>query len=284
MNPIKVMNPSTVMNTSTVVNTLQLSRLSAAPWGDELLVDINLALQAGEILALAGPNGAGKSTLLKIIAGDIQPSAGELNLGERPLRDWSLQERAQHVAFLPQLSLLNFPYTVEEVILLGRTPHTSGRDIDAEILEQVLQLTDTGGLRNRLYTQLSGGEKQRTQLARVFAQVWREESLAGTLLLLDEPTSALDLAHQQQMLSAVHLLAQRGCAVVLVIHDLNLAASIADQILVMDDGRQVALGAPQQIFTQALFKQVFQVDVTISSHPQQGFPMIIPQRPSAPSL
>lgn len=270
MNPLAVMNP---------MNTLQLSRISAAPWGHELLDDINLALQPGAILGLAGPNGAGKSTLLKIIAGDIQPSAGELILGERPLHDWSLQERARHVAFLPQLSLLNFPYTVEEVILLGRTPHTSGREIDREILERVLQLTDTNALRHRLYTQLSGGEKQRTQLARVFAQVWGEESLAGRLLLLDEPTSALDLAHQQQMLSAVHLLARRGCAVVLVIHDLNLAASIADQILVLDGGRQVALGAPRQIFTQDLFKQVFQVDVTIGSHPQQGFPMIIPQRP-----
>ena len=273
------MNPSTVVNPSTVTSTLELSRISAAPWGHELLNDINFALQAGNILALAGPNGAGKSTLLKIIAGDIQPSDGELTLGERPLHDWTLQERARYVAFLPQLSLLNFPYTVEEVILLGRTPHNSGRAMDGEILEQVLQLTDTQALRSRLYTQLSGGEKQRTQLARVFAQVWGEESLAGRLLLLDEPTSALDLAHQQQMLSAVHLLARRGCAVVLVIHDLNLAASIADQILVLDGGRQVALGAPHQIFTQDLFKQVFQVDVTISSHPQQGFPMIIPQRP-----
>lgn len=260
------------------MTTLRLSHVGAAPWGSRLLEDINVAMAAGSILGLAGPNGAGKSTLLKIIAGDIPPSDGELLLAERPLHAWSLQERAREVAFLPQMSLLNFPYTVEEVILLGRTPHDSGRDTDREILEQVLQLTDTGALRHRLYTQLSGGEKQRTQLARVFAQVWSDKSLAGRLLLLDEPTSALDLAHQQQVLSAVQQLAQRGCAVVLVIHDLNLVASIADQLLVLDGGRQAALGTPQQIFTQELFRQVFQVEVSISSHPQQGFPMVIPQR------
>jgi len=273
------MNSSIAVSLQTATSTLQLSHVSATPWGNRLLDDINVVMAAGSILGLAGPNGAGKSTLLKIIAGDIQPGGGELLLGERPLHAWSLEERARQVAFLPQMSLLNFPYTVEEVILLGRTPHNSGRDTDSEILEEVLQLTDTGALRHRLYTQLSGGEKQRTQLARVFAQVWGDRSLAGRLLLLDEPTSAQDLAHQQQVLSAVQQLAQRGCAVVLVIHDLNLAASVADQLLVLDGGRQVALGTPQQVFTPDLFRRVFKVEVSISSHPQEGFPMIIPQRP-----
>ncbi len=261
------------------MNVLKLSHISAAPWGTALLDDINITLDPGNILGLAGPNGAGKSTLLKLIAGDIGYSGGELLLGNKPLHQWTLQQRARHLAFLPQMSLLNFPYTVEEVILLGRTPHASGSETDRDILEQVLELTDTLALRRRLYTQLSGGEKQRTQLARVFAQVWGEASLEGKLLLLDEPTSALDLAHQQQMLSAVHLLAQRGCAVVLAIHDLNLAASIADTVLVLDSGRQVALGPPKQVFTPEMFKQVFQIDVIVSSHPQQDFPMIIPQRP-----
>jgi len=265
------------------MSVLQLCQISAAPWGPTLLDDINISLEPGNILGLAGPNGAGKSSLLKLIAGDIQSSGGELTLGGQPLGHWTPQQRARRLAFLPQMSLLSFPYTVEEVVLLGRTPHASGAATDREILEQVLQLTDTLDLRHRLYTQLSGGERQRTQLARVFAQVWGEDSLDGKLLLLDEPTSALDLAHQQQMLSAVQLLARRGCAVVLAIHDLNLAASIADTVLVLDHGRQVALGSPQQVFTQSLFREVFQVDVIVSSHPQQGFPLIIPQRSSAPT-
>ncbi len=260
------------------MSVLQLRHVSAAPWGPVLLDDININLEPGDILGLAGPNGAGKSSLLKLIVGDIQSSGGELTLAGQALSHWTPQQRARRLAFLPQMSLLSFPYTVEEVVLLGRTPHASGSETDRIILEQVLELTDTLDLRHRLYTQLSGGERQRTQLARVIAQVWGEESLIGKLLLLDEPTSALDLAHQQQMLYAVRLLARRGCAVVLAIHDLNLAASIADTVLVLDHGRQVALGPPQQVFTAALFKQVFHVDVIISSHPQQGFPLIIPQR------
>ncbi|RLA59981.1 MAG: heme ABC transporter ATP-binding protein [Gammaproteobacteria bacterium] len=260
------------------VSILQLRHVSAAPWGPALLDDINISLEPGAILGLAGPNGAGKSSLLRLIAGDINSNGGELTLAGRPLSHWTPQQRALRLAFLPQMSLLSFPYTVEEVVLLGRTPHASGNETDRVILEQVLELTDTLDLRHRLYTQLSGGERQRTQLARVFTQIWGEDSLAGKLLLLDEPTSALDLAHQQQILSAVQLLARRGCAVVLAIHDLNLAASIADTVLVLDCGRQVALGSPQQVFTQSLFKEVFQVDVIVSSHPQQGFPLIIPQR------
>jgi iron complex transport system ATP-binding protein len=261
------------------VSTLQLNEISAAPWGQTLLQDIAFTLEAGSILALAGPNGAGKSTLLKLIAGDIKPSAGELTFGNRPLQAWSPQERAQRLAFLPQMSLLNFPYTVEEVVLLGRTPHDSGHIRDREILESVLQLTDMTSLRYRLYTQLSGGEKQRTQLARIFAQVWEDESLVGNLLLLDEPNSALDLAHQQQILGTIRAFAKRGCAIVLVLHDLNLVAGIADQVLVLDAGRQVALGAPEQVFTPELFRKVFHVDVVISRHPQQNIPLIIPLQP-----
>jgi len=261
------------------VSTLQLDSICASPWGEALLKDITLNLKAGEILALAGPNGAGKSSLLQLIAGDVQPSAGQLTFNDRILSDWAPQDRAQHLSYLPQMCLLNFPYTVEEVVMLGRTPHSSGMQRDRDVVEQALQLTDTSPLRQRLYTQLSGGEKQRTQLARIIAQICDRDSLTGRLLLLDEPTSALDLAHQQQVLLAVRQLALQGCAVVLVIHDLNLAASIADQILVLDKGRQVALGTPDQVFTTTLFEDVFAVEVSISRHPQGDYPMITLLRP-----
>jgi iron complex transport system ATP-binding protein len=261
------------------VSTLQLEGICASPWGQALLEDITFNLKAGEILALAGPNGAGKSSLLQLIAGDTQPHAGQLTFNDRTLSDWAPQERAQHLAYLPQMSLLNFPYTVEEVVMLGRTPHSSGLQEDRAVVEQALQLTDTSSLRHRLYTQLSGGEKQRTQLARIITQICDSELLTGRLLLLDEPTSSLDLAHQQQVLLAVRQLAEQGCAVVLVIHDLNLAASIADQILVLDRGRQVALGTPDDIFTTSLFEEVFAVEVSISRHPQGNHPMITLLRP-----
>jgi iron complex transport system ATP-binding protein len=260
------------------VSTLQLDGVHAAPWGQALLKDITFTLEPGAVLGLAGPNGAGKSSLLQLIAGDIRISTGQVTFGGRSLAQWSPQKRAQHMAVLPQMSLLNFPYTIDEVVMLGRIPHSSGHQADRNVVEQALQLTDTLHLRHRLYTQLSVGEKQRTQLARVFAQVCGEKSLIGRLLLLDEPTSALDLAHQQQVLLAIRQLARKGCSVVLVIHDLNLAASVADQILVLDKGQQAALGTPDQVFTQALFKEVFDVDVIISNHPQGGFPLITPRR------
>ncbi|MEZ5502927.1 MAG: heme ABC transporter ATP-binding protein [Halioglobus sp.] len=264
------------------LTTLQLQRICAAPWGSALLENITFTLEHGSILALAGPNGAGKSSLLQFISGDIPATTGQAIFRNRSLSDWSSQERARHMAFLPQMSLLNFPYTVEEVVMLGRTPHSSGHQVDLAIVEEALRLTDTSALRHRLYTRLSVGEKQRTQVARVFAQICGEQSLHGQLLLLDEPTSALDLAHQQQVLEAVRHLANRGCSVVLVIHDVNLAASIADRILVLDGGRAAALGRPQEVFTAVLFKAVFGVDVTISHHPLEGYPMIIPRRGAAP--
>ena len=263
------------------MSTLGLERVCASPWGQALLQDITLHLEAGTILALAGPNGAGKSSLLQLIAGDVEPSSGAISFNNRPLADWLPQERARQLAFLPQMSLLNFPYTVEEVVMLGRTPHSSGIQRDREVAEQAMQLTDTVGLRHRLYTQLSGGEKQRTQLARIFAQVGvgGSERLEGRLLLLDEPTSALDLAHQQQVLHAVSRFAENGGAVVLVIHDINLAASIADQVLVLDNGRQVALGIPDEVLTVSLFGEVFGVEVDVSRHPLGDYPMITILRP-----
>ena len=204
----------------------------AAPWGQALLKDIAFTLQPGTVLGLAGPNGAGKSSLLQLIAGDIQPSTGQLTFCDRSLTEWPPQERAQRLAFLPQMSLLSFPYTVEEVVRLGRIPHSSGYQGDSDIVEQALDLTDTASLRHRLYTQLSGGEKQRTQLARIFAQILGQESLSGSLLLLDEPTSALDhqatAAAEQQL---KHAAAQLKMIVIVVSHSPEQIARIADTVL-----------------------------------------------------
>lgn len=261
-------------------SVLQLQDIGAAPWGPPLLKDINLSLNAGDILALAGPNGSGKSSLLRLVTADIPVTTGSRLLCGTPIEQWDQRERALHLAYLPQMSLLNFPYTVEEVILLGRTPHATGQTVDREVLENVLHLTDTARLRHRLYTQLSGGEKQRTQLARVIAQLWQADSLANRLLLLDEPTSALDLAHQQLIIDAIRQLAQRGCTVILVIHDLNLAATVCDEMLVLHEGKPYALGTPQSVFTPQMFASVFGVDVTIRQHPVLPLPTVTANGPA----
>jgi iron complex transport system ATP-binding protein len=255
------------------VSVLLLDRASAAPWGPVLLDNISLALEPGRVLGLAGPNGAGKSSLLRLIAGDIPLAGGRLLLGGKTRGDWLRRQLARRLAYLPQLSLLNFPYTVEEVVALGRMPHDTGVSIDRAILSEVMAVTDISGLRGRLYTHLSGGEKQRVQLARVFSQIW--DAGAGGLLLLDEPTTALDLSHQQLVLTAVRELAARGCAVVLAIHDLNLAAGLADTVAVLQHGRLAACGPPGEVFTEQMFRDIFAIDVLIQQHPARDQPLVI---------
>ncbi|MDO8863582.1 heme ABC transporter ATP-binding protein [Haliea sp. E1-2-M8] len=257
------------------MSVLALDSVSAAPWGETVLTDIRLQLSAGEVVVLIGPNGAGKSSLLRLLAGDFPASTGTLEFGGRPLAAWQRGELAQHLAFLPQLSLLNFPYTVEEVVLLGRTPHATGARADREIARAALIATDTLGLRDRLYTQLSGGERQRVQLARVFAQIWDSGDMAGKLLLLDEPTAALDLSHQQQLASAIAAIASRGCAVLLVVHDVNLAATVGRRLVVLDRGRQVATGSPAEVLTPALFRDLFHAEVLVQQHPNGRQPLVI---------
>ncbi len=257
------------------MTTLQLRDINAAPWGAPLLQDINLELSAGQVLGLAGPNGTGKSSLLRLIAGDIVPDTGELLIDGRTPGQWPRLQLARHRAYLPQLSLLNFPYTVEEVVALGRMPHATGAAEDRRIVAEALAMMDITALRERLYTRLSGGERQRVQLARVLAQILGSDGEAGGLLLLDEPTTALDLAHQQLVVNAVSTLAQRGCAIVLVIHDLNLVATMANRIALMLDGRLAACGPPGEVLTETLIRQVFAIDVLIQRHPRRDQPLLI---------
>jgi iron complex transport system ATP-binding protein len=252
-----------------------LREVAAAPWGRPLLDNISLAVNPGIVLGILGPNGAGKSSLLHVIGGDIPAIAGQLQLGGRSLAEWTLRERARSVAMLGQNTVLNFPFTVEEVVLLARIPHSSGAARDRDIVAEVMAATDTECLRGRHYTALSGGEKQRVQLARALAQVWRADDSEVRLLLLDEPTSALDPAHQQLVTRCVRHLAGEGCAVVVVMHDCNRLAELADEITVLADGRQVTTGAPEVVLTPAMFASVFAVSTLIERHPVTGLPLVV---------
>lgn len=258
-----------------MMNVLSLEQVNTAPWGTKLLQNITLELDAGETLGIIGPNGAGKTSLLHTLLGDVRPTQGSVNLLGEPIENWKPRSRAQVVATLPQLSLLNFPYTVEEVIMLGRTPHSTGLKADREIIREVMKATDTSRLETRIYTQLSGGEKQRVQIARVFAQIWPEESHKPRLLLLDEPTVALDLAHQQLILQSLKVLSDSGCAIVVVSHDFNLMTVMTDKITALRDGVQLAYGKPTSVLTQTIFDRVFDVEVSITSHPVTKRPVVL---------
>ena len=262
------------------MNILNINHLSVAKPGlplhadaTLLLDDINCELEAGEIMAVIGPNGAGKSTMLKAIAGDLLYS-GEIRIAGVAK---SSTLRARQVAVLPQLSLLNFPYRVCEVVNLGRIPHQTGRTQDQKITSSALELMDITYLENRLYTELSCGEKQRVQLARVLAQIWdANDAPAGTrLLLLDEPTAALDLGHQQQLMQAIQAFAKSGVAVLMVLHDINLAAQYADRLLALLSSQQIAYGSVDAVVTEKIMHRLFNLDSSIIRHPDHGTPIII---------
>lgn len=243
--------------------------------GFDLLRNIDLTIEAGKVNVLVGPNGAGKSSLLRVLTGEIKPSKGDVLINQKPLNDWSMQDRANILAVLPQHSELNFPFTAAEVVGLGRIPHKTGFAKDQAIIAEALALVDASYLQRRLFTQMSGGEKQRVQLARVLAQIWQPSDLGEQFLVLDEPTAAFDLSHQQLTLSIVKQLADRGVGVLMVLHDLNLAARCADNLVVVSGGNIEASGTPEKVLTKELIRQVFDVQSVIAEHPIAKTPLVI---------
>ena len=236
---------------------------------------LSFTIQPGEIVGFLGPNGAGKSSLLKVLTGEMPVTKGDVYFNSLLLNQWSLLEKAQMLAVLPQHTLLNFSFTADEVVGLGRIPHQTGIAKDLQIVAEALDLVDASYLQRRFYTQMSGGEKQRVQLARVLAQIWQPSILGEQFLVLDEPTSAFDLSHQKLTLDIVRQLAERGVGVVMVLHDLNLAARCADNLVVIDGGVIAAQGRPEAVLTEALIDKVFGVKSIISEHPITKRPLVI---------
>ncbi|OUS17804.1 heme ABC transporter ATP-binding protein [Gammaproteobacteria bacterium 50_400_T64] len=239
-----------------------------------LLQATDLELVAGEITVICGPNGAGKTSLLRVLTGDASPSTGQVSLNGQTLQSWPAGQRAQTLAVLPQHSSLEFAFAVQDVVALGRTPHSSGYQNDLRIVSSALASVDGEHLLRRNYTELSGGEQQRVQLARVLAQLWEPSSHGDRHLLLDEPTASLDLAHQAVLLAALQDFAAQGVGICVVVHDLNLAARMADRILLMQDGAVVASGSPVQVLQVELIERVFGVQVELLAHPKRDTPLV----------
>ncbi len=243
----------------------------------EILRDISFDVASNSITTIIGPNGAGKSSLLKAIMGDYKLLSGELLLnGVRADINLSSELRARSLAMLPQLSLLNFPYSVEEVVRLGRTPHQTGRQVDDDIVHASLEAVEMTAFSARLYPQLSGGEKQRVQIARVLAQIWRAEDCVGQrILILDEPTSSLDLGHQQMLMRFLQKFSQSGVTILMVLHDLNIAAHYSDELLAVYKGEVLSQGKPDEILQESNMRTLFDVECQIIPHPVTGKPVVL---------
>ncbi len=251
-----------------------------------LLDDVSVEVKPGEIVAVIGPNGAGKSTLLNAVTGDIGLQGGDVQMGHKPLKKWSLRERARVRGILAQSVPLSFAFNVLEVVMMGRSPHIKGRESarDYEIAHQALGLAGVAHLQERTYTTLSGGERQRVQLARVLAQIWEPIDGETRYLLMDEPTNNLDLTHQHSTLRVARQFADEGVGVMVILHDLNLAAEYADYILLLHEGVMLDYGAPEAVLTQENILHAYQMPTIITAHPISKRPLVVPLSQSAEAM
>lgn len=241
--------------------------------GVAVVAEVDLEVRSGEVVALVGPNGAGKSTLLAALAGDVDAALGRVTIDGEPLSHWSFVELAMRRGVLTQQVAMSFPFTVTQVVRMGRSPWagTDAEDADDGVVRDALAATDVVHLAERSFTSLSGGERARAALARVLAQ-------QPGVLLLDEPTAALDIRHQEQVLELARQRAVAGDAVVVVLHDLALAAAHADRIVVMARGRVVADGPPADVMTGERLSEVYEFPIETMPHPRTGELLVLPRR------
>lgn len=227
--------------------------------GAAVLRDVSLEVSGNQLVSIIGPNGAGKSTLLSIMAGLRRNFDGDCSYEGKSIRKWGRRDLARRVSFVPQGLRLEFPFTAEQVVLMGRMPYGDGlfeSDEDRAAVDEAMALTDTLDFRHRDFRSLSGGERQRVVLASALAQ-------KPAALLLDEPTSFLDLKHQISIYGILRDQCRKGLLVVAVTHDLNLAAAFSDRVIVLHRGRVVMDAAPQQAITAQSLREVFGVDARI---------------------
>lgn len=235
--------------------------------GSTLLNDVSLTIEAGELLAVIGPNGSGKSTLLGAIAGDFVLDGGSVTLNGSDLGALAPRDLARARAVLPQQMVISFPFTVREIVAMGRSPWRDGND-DTRI-DAAMHRLDVASLHTRVYQTLSVGEQARVSMARVLAQ-------DTPLLLLDEPTAGLDIGQQERFLAIARSLVDEGRGVVAVLHDLNVALRFATRVVVLHEGRCVASGDPQAVLTPVLLSDVYHQKIQVTTT-AEGRSIILPE-------
>lgn len=244
--------------------------------------EVSVSVSPGRLLAVAGPNGAGKTTLLRLLAGSLGPQGGQVRLDERSLAEFADRERARAVAVVPQSESSPYPVTVREMVGMGRYAHLGSWERatsrDRAVVESALERCALLPLAGRQLDQLSGGEGQRARIARALAQ-------EAPVLLLDEPAAGLDLRYRMELFHLMRELRDDGLAVLVITHDLNLAARFADRLLLLDRGRVRASGVPAAVLSRETLEEVYRWPLRVAGHPgpgcDTGAPQTIPLRRDA---
>jgi iron complex transport system ATP-binding protein len=267
----------TIENGTALTPDLVVERVGVSAGKTRIVQDLSFHAKAGEVLAIIGPSGSGKTTLMKAMTGEL-PYSGGITLAGLEVGGLSPEVLAAMRGVLPQTSQISFPLNVAEVVGLGLTSSRRERAFRARRIAEALAKVGLSGFEGRSYQELSGGEQQRVQLARVLCQVWDPLPQEGLphWLFLDEPVSSLDIKHQVQIMQLAADYAKRGGGVVAVMHDLNLTAAFADQVLVMQGGRRLAFGARDEVMQAELLSKAYDFPLEILTRPGGGRPVIVP--------
>ncbi len=249
-----------------------VNNLSYAYSSQHVLQSLSFSIAQSEIFIIIGPNGAGKTTLIKLMAGIIKRQSGQIDVLQEPIGSYSQKKLAQVLAYVPQGLPVGFPFTVEETVLLGRAPHQKvlglASEDDLKIVRQTMTFTEVDHLARRKLDQLSGGEQQRVLIARALCQ-------QPQVILLDEPTASLDLSHQIRIMDLMEKLkAEKGVTVIMVSHDVNLAAMYADQLLLLKAGEIVCMGTPGAVLNFETLEETYNCQLLVDSSPLGNLPRV----------
>ncbi len=241
---------------------------------NKILDNINLEFIEGNIITIIGPNGSGKSTLLKNIASTLTPQEGTVFLGNKELKKYSLKELARQIGVVPQNTNIEYDFTAYDIVLMGRNPYIKRFQIESEadisIVEEVMKKTNTWDLKDRNINELSGGECQRVVIARALAQ-------EPKIILLDEPTAALDMHHQIEILDLLKVLnKQKNITVIIALHDINLAARYSNKILLLNKGKQVIMGNPENVITKKNLQLAYKINMIVDKNKYTNSLQVIP--------
>ena len=254
-------------------NAIELAGVSFGYAREPVIREVSLTVRQGEFVGILGPNGSGKSTLLRLMSGIVRPWQGHITINGRRLASYRRRELSRLVGVVPQVTTINSPFSVMEMVLFGRTPHLGGFGFegpaDLQVAERALERTETTHLARRPITELSGGERQRVILARALAQ-------EPAFLLLDEPSAFLDIRHEVEIYDLLQDLQQEGITVVSVLHDLNLAALYCEQLMLLQDGRIVRSGPPEEVMTYATLTEVYGTEIYVSRNEITGGINVLP--------